>query len=145
MKKSITVLIILMLVPAASANIFTDVFNKLVPYSQPLGVNNTQSVMEDDFDSLMAQIYQLNTPANIQILSKKMQHYGINAIKIGVTDYNKNFYVVKDYGILEDYPTSNIEITVSKAQIDQVKHYIADGKITPYEQFRMWMIYKDLL
>lgn len=144
MKKSITVLIILILVLAASANIFTDILNKLVPYSQPLAVNNTQPAVVDDFDGLMAQIYQLNTPANIRILSEKMQYYRINAIKIGVTDYNKDFYVVKDRGILKDYPTSNIEIAVSKAQIDQVKPYIADGKITPYEQLRMWQIYSDL-
>lgn len=147
MKKSITVLIILVFVLSASisanANIFTDIFNKLAPHSQPLVVNNTQPVMEDDFDSLMAQIYQLNTPANIQILSEKMQYYGINAIRIGVTDYNKDFYVVKGQGLLKDYPTSDLNIAVSKAQIEQVKSYIADGKITPYEQFRMWLMFKD--
>ncbi len=147
MKKPILALMILVLFASAnmaSANIFSDVFNKLVPHPQPVVVNTPQPQVKDGFDSLMAELHQINTPDNIQTLNANLKNYGIRAIKVHVTDYSKDFYVVQGHGLLSDYPAYDKEIALSRAQIEQIKGYIQDGKITPYEQFRMWLIYRNL-
>lgn len=147
MKKPILVLLILVLFASAniaSANIFNDVLNKLVPHPQPVVVNTPQPQVKDGFNSLMTELHQINTPDNIQILNANLKNYGIRAIKVHVTDYSKNFYVVQGLGILGDYAAYDKEIALSRTQIEQIKGYVEDGKITPYEQFRMWLIYESL-
>lgn len=147
MKKPILALMVLVLFASAniaSANIFSDVLNKLVPHTQPVVVNTPQSQVKDGFDSLMAELYQINTPDNIQTLNANLNNYGIQAIKVHVTDYNKDFYVIQGNGLLSDYPTYDKEIALSRTQIEQIKGYVEDRKITQYEQFRMWLIYENL-
>ncbi len=144
MKKSILALMILVLFASAnmaSANIFSDVFNKLVPHPQSVVVNTPQPQVKDGFDSLMTELHQINTPDNVQTLNAKLKNYGIQAIKVHVTDYSKDFYVVQGHGLLDDYPAYDKEIALSRNQIEQIKGYVEDGKITPYEQFKMWLIY----
>ncbi len=147
MEKPILVLLILVLFASAnmaSANIFSDVLNKLVPHPQPVVVNTPQPQVKDGFDSLMTELHQINTPDNVQTLNAKLKNYGIQAIKVHVTDYSKDFYVVQGLGILSDYAVYDKEIALSRTQIEQIKGYVEDGKITPYEQFRMWLIYENL-
>lgn len=147
MKKPMLALMVLVLFASAniaSANIFSDVLNKLIPHTQPVVVNTPQSQVKDGFDSLMAELYQINTPDNIQTLNANLKNYGIQAIKVHVTDYNKDFYVIQGNGLLSDYPTYDKEIALSRTQIEQIKGYVEDSKITQYEQFRMWLIYENL-
>jgi hypothetical protein len=115
MKKPILVLVILVLFASAnmaSANIFSDVLNKLVPHTQPVVVNTPQPQVKDGFDSLMTELHQINTPDNIQTLNAKLKNYGIQAIKVHVTDYSKDFYVVQAHGILGDYPAYDKKIGI---------------------------------
>lgn len=85
MKKPILALMILVLFASAnmaSANIFSDILNKLVPYPQPVVVDTPQPQAEDGFDGLMAELQQINTPVNVQTLNAKLKNYGIQAIKV---------------------------------------------------------------
>lgn len=92
-------------------------------------------------------ILPLNTPGNIKLVSSYMESKGVSSIKIHVTDYDSDFYIVKDHGVYTNiYPTGANQdktITLSSQQIRSIASILQDGKITYFEKIELYLMFRS--
>lgn len=164
-KKSLSLAIILLLLTgSAQASIFTDIFNFIsspshqqasptlssdnIPMQpfQPTGfsvpISHVQSDNKDEIKPFSETLMSLNTNTNIQELNSVMDEYGVQAVKVRVSDYNENFYVVKGQGIVQDYPTNDREIVLTSKQITRISEYLYDGQLDFFDRWQIYAIIK---
>jgi hypothetical protein len=143
MKRIIPLLAVLLIliVNPASASIFGDIWHSFAPQQQQS--TNYLVPQPDNFTSLYHELQTFNTPQNINLVSGYMQSYGVNVIQVHVIDYNSDFYVARGSGITLQ-PPSKIDTTVKLTvpQIRQIEGYIANGELSWWDQWQLWMMYK---
>lgn len=126
-KRIISILIILLLTAGMTeAWTFSDLFQST-----------------DRWSPLSKDLISLNTPQNIETLSKSMAEYGVSSVRIDVTDIGKSFYVVKNKGVVLT-STQNIDgyLRLTESQIRTVIGILDDGRINPFERFQLWLMFK---
>lgn len=126
------IIILLLTTNIASAGLFDDLLSSLK--NKP-----AISTPESDFKALYSEVLSINTNTNIGLINDYMRAYSVNIVKIHVTDYNKNFYVIRSAGTTLETPTNfDKEISLSSSQVRQIIGFLSDENISWWEQFHMW-------
>lgn len=136
-----TFLVILLMINVASAGFFDNLryrYTPQQPRSQPIS-NPT-----DDFKTLYDEVLRYNTPQNINLLGGYMQNYGVSVIKIHVVELNRDFYILKGVGIVSQTSFQvDKTIKLTRPQIRRIESFIADGQLSQFEQWQLWIMYKS--
>lgn len=135
------VLVILLVSNVASASVFDFFKEKL-------------TIMQTKEDNKQEQFYSnllsLNTPIVVSNLNKEMDDYGVKVLKVRVYELpwqnskytGENFYVVRELGVVRDYPTNDKEVKLTYGQVNMMIPFFTDGKIDFLERFQTYAIYK---
>ena len=127
-KKLIIAAVLIILIQTASAAWF-------IPWIK----ENQQPIKDERFTNLYNQVISpMNTMQNINLVTPYMNEYGYRAIKVHVTDYNKDFYVLSGQGTTLT-PPARVDKTYSlnSNQVSRGAAMIKDGKIDTFEQWQL--------
>lgn len=168
-KKLLVLALVLLIVPAqASASVFDDIYNKLAyhppqsaqpaqPVKQPetpetpetpalpIQAVQGQAQEKDSFGTFLYNLMALNTKENIEQLTSEMQSRNVYAVRIHVTNYDKNFYIVSGKGITGFSQTYDISYDLSKNQVMKLYDIARDGKVTFAESIKIQLILAGIL
>lgn len=137
----LSIFAILVITSSAQASFFGDILGFFEAKNQPVRAQ-IQTPAVPNMDQLMNEMKHLNRPELINTLNKEFTSYGVKSVKVTVSDYQKVFYVVKDIGVVDSYPTYDTEITLTSSQIKRIIPIVSDGKIDILEWLRLQAIYK---
>lgn len=142
--KIIILIFLLMFLPAADASILDSIIGRLKPQAQQYHVTAaTPNIFKDYY---YREIDPMNTPENIALISQEMKVQGIGILRVYVSDYNQNFYVVKDLGAMYNTDLGKVSdhyVVLTVNDIQKVKNIISDNKLTFFEKIEIWSMIKN--
>lgn len=141
MKKKINTAIIIMLLLSGTtaASPLGDWWNRInqIPQQQ-----DTPAPVVDRWASLSNDLFLLNTPANIMMLSAYMELYNVRSIRVDVIDLQRSFYIVSGYGLYFQSTggVDDVQVRLTEGQVREIMKMAQDGYVSPFERFRIWLL-----
>lgn len=85
-------------------------------------------------------IQPLNTQANTKTMTAYMDSYGVKSIKVHVTDYNRNFYVLKGQSTALTGTGADKSISLTSEQVKSISSMLADSDLSYFEKVQIYLI-----
>ena len=151
--KRFSILILLMLsvssVAPASAGFFDDVWEFVGNAEQNRGKlfdavcgdtsqNKATGEVITTVSMVNNRVKRYNTVQNRERITPEMEHYGVNAVLVDVTDTGERFYIVRDKGIVDRFDGEvDARVEVTSGDVDFVMDRVEDGKIGILERIEI--------
>lgn len=151
--KRFSILILLMLsvssIAPASAGFFDDVWEFVGNAEQNRGrlfdavrgdtsQNKATGEVITTVSMVNNRVKRYNTVQNRERITPEMEHYGVNAVLVDVTDTGERFYIVRDKGIVDRFDGEvDARVEVTSGDVDFVMDRVEDGKIGILERIEI--------